>query len=176
MARFRRLYGAGLLHAAGIAASFAVAGLAVRRWLDAGASDTRAILTWFVGAILAHDLVLVPLYSLADRLLSRPPARAPGPARFARARAHARIPALLSGLLLLVFSPLILRASRGSYGAASALSPEPYVDRWLIATAALFAVSALAYVGRVVAGARRTRATRRARQWTRRRPRGPAPR
>ncbi|MFX5464793.1 hypothetical protein ABTD44_20685, partial [Acinetobacter baumannii] len=84
------------------------AALAIRRWFDVGGHDARVIITWFVALILAHDLVLVPLYSLIPRLLARTPARGPGPARYHRARLHLRIPALLSALLLLVWSPLIL--------------------------------------------------------------------
>src|SRR5690349_14775971 len=111
MHRFRRRYGAGPLHLAGLIGSFAIAGLAVRRWFDSG-SDALRILIWFTGAIVAHDLVFVPLYSLPDRLASRRRAREAGAARFARARLHVRVPAFVSGLLLLVFAPLILRKNR----------------------------------------------------------------
>ena len=68
MARFRRRYGASPLHLVAFLASFAVTGLAVKGWLDEPAISIRYILIWFVGAIIAHDLLLLPLYSaLLDR-------------------------------------------------------------------------------------------------------------
>jgi hypothetical protein len=140
-------------------ACLVVAGLAVRRWFDVGGHDARVILTWFLAAFLLHDLVLLPAYSVLDRILSRRPATAPGPARFARARLHVRVPALLSGLLLLVFAPLILCKSSGEFGSRAGLSAHPYLDRWLIATACLFALSAAVYGIRVIATRRKQIAT-----------------
>ncbi|PZS19620.1 MAG: hypothetical protein DLM60_09890, partial [Pseudonocardiales bacterium] len=62
---------------------------------------------WFLGAVIAHDLVLFPLYALADRSLSTglrslrpgsPPGRTPP--RVA-ALNYLRVPILGTGLLLL---------------------------------------------------------------------------
>ncbi len=62
---------------------------------------------WFGGAVVVHDLVLFPLYALADRGLI-------ALARRGRGRVsvlgHLRVPLTLSGLLLLIFLPV--RASR----------------------------------------------------------------
>jgi hypothetical protein len=157
--RFRRFYGGGPFHFAAGLACLAVAVLAIRRWFDVGGHDARVILTWFVALVLAHDLVFLPAYSVLDRILSRRPATERGPARFARARVHLRIPTLLSALLLLVFAPLILRKTT-DYGNYAGLSSHPYLDRWLIATGCLFALSGIVYVGRIVA-ARRRRSSRR---------------
>jgi hypothetical protein len=154
-ARFRGRYGAGVVHLLGFLACVAVAGLAIRRWFDASGHDARVIITWFVLALLGHDLVFLPAYSLIDRILSRRPATGSGPARFARLRQHIRVPALLSGLLLLVFAPLILRKSSDEYGSRAGLSAHPYLGRWLIATACLFALSLLAYLVRVLVVQRR---------------------
>jgi hypothetical protein len=160
LARFRRLYGASPLHLVGLIACVAVAGLGIRRWFDVGGHDTRLILTWFLALLIGHDLVFVPLYSLLDRLLSRKTASRPGPARFARARLHVRVPVMLSGLLLLVFAPLILRKSSDDYGNYSGLSSHPYLGRWLFATACLFALSGAVYLVRVAVDRRRRRRTR----------------
>jgi hypothetical protein len=159
MARFRRSYGAGFGHLAGFLLALTIAGLAVRRIFDANTGGTGKVFVWLVGAIVVHDLVLLPLYSLIDRVLSRRPAAAPGPARFAALRTHIRVPALLSALLLLVFGPLILRKST-DYAGYSSLSTHPFLHRWLIATAVLFGLSAAVYAARIAARARRVRGRR----------------
>jgi hypothetical protein len=155
--RFKRLYGARPLHLAGVLACLGVAALAIRRWFDVGAHDARVILTWFVALVLVHDLVLLPAYSLLDRLLSRHSASRRGPASFARARLHIRVPALLSALLLLVFAPLILSRSSGEYAGRSGLSSHAYLGRWLIATACLFALSGVVYLVGVLVRRRKRR-------------------
>jgi hypothetical protein len=147
MVRFRNRYGAGPLHLAAGLVCLGVAGLAAWHWFDAGAGDGKRILVWFLGAIVVHDLVFVPAYSLADRLLSRRSA-ARDRARPAIWRAHVRVPAILSGLLGLVFAPLIFRFSHGDYGDASGLSASVYLDRWLIASAVLFGISAAVFLAR----------------------------
>lgn len=127
----RRLYGEGPLHLLLMAASFALAGYAGVRLL---AGDAFGVAVWFVGAALVHDLVLVPVYAAADRLLCRSAGRRSGLVNFVR------VPALLSGLLLLVWFPLITRQTR-RYEPASGLSPEVFLGNWLLITAALFLVS-----------------------------------
>jgi hypothetical protein len=62
---------------------------------------------------------------------------------------YLRVPAGLSGLLLLVWFPLILRRSKDVYEASTGLNPNPYLGRWLLATGVLFAGSALAYALRL---------------------------
>ena len=56
------------MHLALALASFAVAGWAIARVLGTLSQPTRFV-AWFAGAIVAHDLVLLPLYSLLDRVL-----------------------------------------------------------------------------------------------------------
>ena len=58
------------------------------------------------------------------------------------------VPALLSGLMLLVWFPLIARKAPATFENASARSADPYLGRWLLLTAALFAGSALLLVAR----------------------------
>ncbi|SCK06601.1 hypothetical protein B046DRAFT_00276 [Streptomyces sp. LamerLS-316] len=147
MRLLRRWYGEGPLHLLLMAASFALAGYAGVRLLD---GDTLLILVWFLGAALVHDLVLVPLYSAADRALRIPLARRPALVNFVR------VPLLLSGLLLLMWFPLITRRAE-RYEPASGMSPDRFLGNWLLITAALFAVSALWLVVRTVRARRRAR-------------------
>jgi len=96
--------------------------------------------------VVAHDLILLPLYSVLGVLAggalgtrgSEPPTRL----RVA-ALNHLRVPALLSGLALLVFYPLVLDRAGPSYTSASGLSNEVYFERWLLLCAVLFVGSAL---------------------------------
>ena len=54
---------------------------------------------------------------------------------------YLRVPAGLSGLLFLVWFPLILRLQTG-YQASTTISPEPFLWHWLGVTGALFLLSA----------------------------------
>ncbi len=143
---FRRLYGAGPAHALLMTAAFAFAGYLLTRIL--GASHPGWLLLWLVGAIILHDLVFLPLYSALDRLLTR---RRAGDVAVARGPTwvnHVRVPAVISGVLLLVTFPLVLRLSDNDYARASGLHESVYLMRWLLVTAGLFALSAVLYVVR----------------------------
>lgn len=130
--RLRRRYGEGPLHLLLLAASFSLAGYAGIRLLD---GEPVAVAVWFVGAALVHDLLLVPLYAAADRGLRALCGPIPDQVSFVR------VPALLSGLLLLVWFPLIAgRVER--YGPATGLPADVFLGRWLLLTAALFGASA----------------------------------
>jgi hypothetical protein len=65
----RRWYGANPLHLLALLTAFALAGYAVRAVIAAG--QWRGFAVWFLVAIVAHDLLLFPLYSLADLPLRR---------------------------------------------------------------------------------------------------------
>ena len=67
-----------------------------------------------------------------------------------------RFPALLSLLLLALFAPQVLQRSEQRYAAKTGLSQDPYLERWLALTAALFALSALAYGLRALRAHRRS--------------------
>jgi hypothetical protein len=128
-------------------ASFTVAGYAAVRLL---AGNPVGIGAWFVGSAVGHDLVLFPLYAGLDAvlvlLLRRHPAWATlGGVSWLN---HLRAPAVVSGLLLLVWSPLILRLPT-EFHAASGLSAQPFLPHWLAVTAALFMLSAATLVARI---------------------------
>ena len=107
--RFRYAYGASPAAPAGCARGFGVAAWALSRVLGVLRRPGRSCI-WFAGAIVLHDLVFLPLYSLLG--LAAPARwsgrRAPSRLRIA-ALNHLRVPALLSGLMLLVWFPLVLR-------------------------------------------------------------------
>ncbi|MFJ6194705.1 hypothetical protein [Micromonospora sp. NPDC092111] len=139
MAEFRRRYGAAPWHLLLLLGCFAVVGWIALRLADAPAAGR--MLLWFLGAVIAHDLVLFPVYASVDRAL-----RAALPAgRTPSALNHVRVPALASGLLLLVYLPGVLGLGDGTYTAASGLTPRPLLGRWLAVTGVLFAASALGY-------------------------------
>lgn len=143
---FRRLYGAGPFHLVGLLACFLVAGYAALHWLHS--PSAVRLVVWFVGALLLHDFVLFPLYSLLDSAL-RPLLPRRGRPRVPLVN-HVRVPLLLSGLLLLLWFPLILNKPEAAYHAATGLDTSPYLDRWLSVTAVLIGASALVYAVRWV--------------------------
>lgn len=140
----RRWYGAGPLHLVSVLACFAVSGYAVLRVADALAAGTMGI--WFAGAIIAHDLVLYPLCAFLDDGLSRLSRWRDGAPPLIN---FVRVPAVLSGFVLLVAFPLVFRLNSTTYTAASGRSPRPYLGRWLMFAAVVHAVSALLYVWRL---------------------------
>jgi hypothetical protein len=64
MRRLLRWYGANPLHLLALLGCFALAGYAAAQLMP---SRPPGIAAWFLGAAVGHDLLLVPLYSLADR-------------------------------------------------------------------------------------------------------------
>ena len=136
-----RTYGSNPLHLLGLLATFAVFGYAALKVFEDPV--WWRYLLWFVGAALVHDLVLAPLYGLLDRsvqpLLSRRRRSDPGDVNWVR------VPAFLSGLLLLVFGASIVQGGEEAFFAASGQSQDPFLERWLLITAVLFAGSALLY-------------------------------
>ena len=147
MTGFRRLYGAHPLHLAGHLALFFVAGWAIDQIIGGGTIINW--MAWFLGAALLHDLVLLPLYSLADRgLVDNGGNRV---ARAARRRVwvnYIRVPAAVAGILLLVYFPVILGYSSANYRNDTGHALTGYTRNWLLITAGLFLGSALIYVVR----------------------------
>ncbi len=137
--RLRAEYGAGPLHALVLLACFTLGGWVV--FLVAGEATVWRMLLWFVGAAVAHDLVLFPFYAGLDRLLRR--ATGTDPATRRALLNHIRIPALGAGLLFLVFLPGILDLGQGTYQAATGQPRVSYWARWLAVSGALFALSGI---------------------------------
>ncbi|MEV0826698.1 hypothetical protein [Nonomuraea rubra] len=160
--RWARTYGAPSWHLLALVLCFLLAAYAATRVVGAGIWP--GFLVWFVGAVIFHDLVLFPLYSAADlaaqaatartRRRRRTAARPRPPERPVAAINHLRVPTAFSGLLLLVWFPLILRGAEPNYRAAAGLSTIPYLNRWILITLVLFAGSALLYVLRRLAAGR----------------------
>jgi len=152
IARFRAFYGANPLQLVALLASFALTAVAAYH-VHLGPLPLRTAV-WFAAAAIGHDLVLYPLYALADRSVGsltrrRRPRTATRPA--VPVVNHVRVPLLLSGLLLLIFLGPILQRSEGSlqFAASGRVDENPFLVRWLLITAVLFVVSAVAYAGRL---------------------------
>jgi hypothetical protein len=157
---FRRHYGAGPLHLLCLLACFALSGYVVNAMYHAG--HGQRILVWFLVAVVGHDIVLFPLYALADRSAGWLEARR-HPEHLASVPwiNYVRVPVVISALLLAVSFPLVLGLSERTYKAATGLTLAPYEGRYLLVVAVLFGVSALLYALRV---RRATRALGRAHQ------------
>jgi hypothetical protein len=152
-ARTRRLYGAHPVQLALLVACFAVAGYVLHLvglhalWNP----DTwwKSIAVWFVGAAVAHDLVLFPVFAGADRVVSSLSARL---ARRGRSTPtvpvvnYLRVPLLACGLVTLMFLPGIIRQGSAAYTRANGQTQEPFLGRWLLLCAAILLVALVAYL------------------------------
>ena len=146
---FRRRYGASSLHLLAHLVGFAIAAVALDRIFSGG--DVKELLLWYLGFVIAHDLIFVPAYTGIDRLFRAVITRLPLPSpSLVPLINHVRAPALISGLLLLIYFPLISRQSDGQYFALSGHHlTTHYLRNWLLITAALFLGSGLIYGARV---------------------------
>ena len=160
LAHVRRRYGASPWHLAGHLAMLAIAAFAIDR-IASGASLVKVI-ALYVGLVIAHDLLLLPAYSGLDRVTRGLLARVPRPRRRpVPAINHVRAPALISGMLLLIYAPLISGVADHGYLWASGHHATGYLRNWLLISAALFLGSGLAYALRVRRAAARVRLPRR---------------
>jgi hypothetical protein len=154
--RFLRWYGAGPLHLLTMAGCFALAGYAAAELLP---NNAVGIPVWFIGAVIGHDLILMPLYTLADRSVLAVFRHRPLNLPAAPWLNYLRVPAALSGLLLLIWFPLIFRLP-SRFPDTTTLSLDPYLWHWLAVTGALFLLSATALALRLGAVRRGTRKRR----------------
>ena len=134
----RARYGASPLHLLAHVAALALAAWALLQALQLG--NAQRIVLWLVGAVVLHDLVLWPAYTALDRL-----ARRGRPAAWAN---YVRVPAGISGLLLLVFFPVMCGKGERSYMRVSGSAWEGYTARWLLVSGVLFLAAAALYVAR----------------------------
>jgi hypothetical protein len=156
MRKALRHYGASPLHLLVLVGSFALAGYAALKLI---ADQPIAVVIWFVGAAVLHDLMLLPLYVLADRGARRRSLRHEHEHEHEHQHEdedaalpawvnYVRFPAAISAVLLLVFLPSIARLS-GVYTATTGLSASPYLLHWLAITGVLFLISAVLYALRI---------------------------
>jgi len=156
---FRKLYGDDPLHLFAQIITIALAGYAASR-VPLESDVWVKMLIWFLGAALGHDLVLYPLYAIADsaahfRLFrrARPVPHVAGVPWIN----YLRVPIGLSFLLLLVWWPLILSDAPGTFFAATGLTTDVYLPRWLGITGLFVLVSAVLYALAVRRATTRTR-------------------
>jgi hypothetical protein len=157
--RFSAIYGSHPLHLLTMVSGFALLGYIVATFKPATLWNPGAwwqsIAVWFAAAIVGHDLLLFPLYALADRVVSTRTNRRPGHPKVL-ARNYIRVPALGAGLTLLIFLPGIIQQGRATYQAATGQTQQPFLGRWLLLTAAMFGISAVVYATRLAAARRQT--------------------
>lgn len=161
---WQRFYGAQPLHLLVLLVSFALAAYTVSVLGVASLWNAdvwwQSIAVWFGAAIIAHDLVLFPMYAAADRAMAATQSALNGrtadrPPRVPPVN-YIRVPALGSGLLLLLFFPGIIQQGEETYLAATGQTQQPFLGRWLLVTAILFAASAVFYVVRLVVTAKKS--------------------
>lgn len=132
MRKLWQWYGASPVQLLGLLAAFAVAGYAALQLVPA---DPIGVALWFAGGVVLHDLVLLPIYSLANLSV----------AKVAPSRSwlnHVRVPFVLSALLFVVFFPSILGLP-GALSSTLGREPQPILLHWLLITGALFGGSAV---------------------------------
>ena len=162
MRRFARIYGADPLHLLAMVACFALWGSVI---LVAGPKTFintevwwQSILVWFVGGAILHDLVLFPLYAIADWSLRTGLSAARGTPLAVPTSVpvinYVRLPALGTGLTFLLFLPGIIQQGAFFYVNATGLTQAPFLGRWLLLVGAMFATSAISYALRVAWRAR----------------------
>jgi len=154
---WRYLYGENPLHLLVMVGCFALVGYVVS-FVYPG-PEALALLIWFAGAVLAHDLVLYPLYALADqplvigrwarrRVLPRHPPLVP-------AINHIRVPVLGSAVLGLIYFPTITNRGEDAFRFTAGLGTAGIYQHWLLITGVLFLSSAMVYALRLGAAAGR---------------------
>ena len=147
---FKRWYGANPLHLLAMFGCVTLTGYAGGALLQVKPVE---VLIWFIAAVVGHDLVLFPLYVLADRSVTtvfrhRPPNLPAVPWIN-----YLRVPTALSGMLLLIWFPLIFRVP-SHFPRTTDLSLNPYLGHWLAVTGVLFLLSAAAFAVRLRPGHR----------------------
>ena len=153
---FRRVYGSGPLHLIGHLILFGIGAFAFDQIFSGGAVEQ--LLFWYIGFALLHDLVFIPFYTVLDRgtrgIVGRLPARRPGSPPVLN---HVRVPAVISGALLLVYAPLITGVGEHTYLFYSGHRVAGYLRNWLLITLALFLASGIVFAVRVRRRGRRPR-------------------
>ena len=147
--RFRAHFGGSPLSLLVLLATFALGGYAA--WTLVG-DRVVGVIVWFVVALIGHDLVLLPLYAIVDRTAVAASDRVRPPVPWIN---YLRFPAVVSGVLLLIFLPAIGAFSTNTVTYLTTLSTKGYLSTWLAITGVLFLISALCYALAMVRAARR---------------------
>ena len=114
-----------------------LAALALAAWALVqvpGLGNWERVVVWLVAAVVLHDLVLWPAYTVAARLVGRSP--------------FVRVPLAISALLALVFFPVMCGKGEGAYTRVSGTEWDGYAERWLLVSALLFVASGVLYAVR----------------------------
>jgi hypothetical protein len=142
-----RAYGAHPLHLLALLGCFALTGYVAV--LVANDQLVPRMAIWFLAAVIAHDLILFPVYALGDRsahgLMKLLPSVPHKGVPVVPPVNYVRIPALGAGLTFVLFLPGIIQQGGPTYTAATGQTQEPYLGRWLLLAAAMFLVSAVVY-------------------------------
>jgi hypothetical protein len=142
--RFRAAYGAGPLHLLCGLAALALSAYAILELFHR--AEPLEITEWLVAAIILHDFVLLPFYSLLGGLAHRGlGAAAPGRDDRLAALNHLRIAVFFVVLPLFVWAPLIFGLAERRYRLDTGLSTDAYLGRWLLYSGVVCVGSALLY-------------------------------
>jgi hypothetical protein len=146
--RLRDSYGAGPLHLLSGLAALALSAYAILELFHR--ARPLEITEWLVAAIVLHDFVLLPSYSLLGGLARRglgvgtPPAEAR-----LDALNHLRVAVFFVVLPLFVWAPLIFGLGERRYRLDTGMSTDAYLGRWLLYSGVVCVGSALLYAIRV---------------------------
>ena len=146
MSGLGRAYGSGPFHLLAVATCFAVSGYAILRL--AGSARPLMIGVWFLAALVGHDFLLYPAYTALDRVAARARLRHAGQAP--SWLNFVRVPVVLSGLVFMVWFPLILGVNAGTYRNASGLGTGRFLGRFVVFSGVVVLASALLYGWRLV--------------------------
>jgi hypothetical protein len=171
LAKFAAFYGSNPLHLLGTIAAWALAAYTVNKVGVHALWHPRvwwqSIAFWFLASVVAHDLILFPLYAVADRFCTGAlaAARNRSPASSTRRSSasplnYLRVPTLAAALSLLLFLPGIVQQGQSSYTAATGQDQQPFFERWLLLVVGVYGVSALAYAARLAVAGRLSKVDR----------------
>ncbi|MBJ7336953.1 hypothetical protein [Mycolicibacterium sp.] len=155
MSFFKRLYGEHLLHLIVLLGALALGAYTVSvLGFDQLFNPTvwwQSIAVWFAVAVIGHDLVLFPLYALAERFLPKGSrdAKQTNPHRVPLTN-YLRMPTLAAGLTFILFFPGIIEQGAFTYTAATGLTQAPFLQRWLLLVAGFYLTSAVCYVAKSI--------------------------
>ena len=144
---WKRVYGESPLHLLAQLVAFAIAAYAFLQVVEVRSTDTLNLVLWFLAGALLHDLIFVPIYLVLD-LVARLGIQDHA-LRRVRAVNHIRFPVAISGVMFLTLFPLILGRGKDNFVRTAGQQPPDYLARWALITAAVLAVSAVAYAIRL---------------------------